>query len=85
MRSSGPGWYQNVAPFFSAPLLDTSVSDDALGAWLDAHTMKCHQHLLSRLDKVRSGPEGSSGGPVWVLDDPYQQRLESVSVEAEDL
>ena len=52
-HSREPGWYQNVAPLLTAPLLDPAVGEDALAAWIDANTLRCHKLLLERLHTAR--------------------------------
>ena len=44
--------------FFKAPLLDPSVEDGQLAAWIDSNTMQCHKNLLPLLAKAR--PQGGA-------------------------
>jgi hypothetical protein len=72
-----PGWWATVRRVLGPPLLDPAVSDADLGAWIDAHTMRVHGRLLERRDKVRRGD--ADGGPAFILDDSYGERLRAIS------
>jgi len=41
-HSHSPGWWHNAKKILSPPLIDPTVSDRDLAAWLDTHTMKAH-------------------------------------------
>ncbi|KAK9824355.1 hypothetical protein WJX72_009649 [[Myrmecia] bisecta] len=69
-RSSEPGWYANAMQLLKLPLLDVSVTEDRLAAWIDANTMQVHQ-FLGLLGKLRRDDNGA-----LVLDDPYWQQLQ---------
>ena len=44
--------FDNVKTMLRPPLLDPSVPDEQLAAWIDSHTMHVHQ-FLDKLDRVR--------------------------------
>ena len=47
-----PCRFENVRSMLKSPLLDPSVPEERLAAWIDSHTMHVHQ-FLDRLDRVR--------------------------------
>lgn len=72
-----PGWWATVRRVLGLPLLDPTVSDADLGAWIDSHTMRVHGRLLERRDKIRRGTVDD--GPAFILDDDYGERLQELS------
>eukprot|EP00887_Chlorella_sp_A99_P003588 scaffold7.g3588.t1 len=48
-----PGWWQTVRRMLRPPLMDPSVPDGELAAWIDANTMAVHAHLLANLGSLR--------------------------------
>ena len=60
---------------FQAPLLDVSVGEERLAAWIDANTMRCHRNLLPLLEHARRGE--AAGDAAWTLDHPYQAILDA--------
>jgi hypothetical protein len=41
-------------------LADPGVPDEALAAWIDAHTMRVHARLLDRRNAIAAGPRPRS-------------------------
>jgi hypothetical protein len=69
-----PGWWINAKKILQPPLIDPNVPDSELSAWLDAHTMAVHHHLLPLLRKVKPGGEPGT----YLLDDEYWDRLQAL-------
>ena len=69
-----PGWWQNVRQLLRPPLLDASVPEGRLAAWLDQHTMRVHDAFLDKLSKLQI----EEGSGRLVLDDPYWQQLQQL-------
>ncbi|KAL6776784.1 hypothetical protein ACKKBF_B30895 [Auxenochlorella protothecoides x Auxenochlorella symbiontica] len=40
--ANGPGWWCNVKHIVGLPLLDPSLPDEGVAAWIDEHTMAIH-------------------------------------------
>lgn len=68
------GWYRNVRHLLHKPLLDTTVAEEKLAAWIDEHTMRVHGGFLDKLPKLRKGDTKYG----VVLEDPYWQELQAV-------
>jgi hypothetical protein len=75
-----PGWWINGKELLTPPLLDPSVPESKLAAWLDKHTMNVHSRLLEKLNKVRLAKEESSTS-VFILDDLYWKQLQALPRE----
>lgn len=69
-----PGWWSNAKHMLLPPLIDPSVPENKLAAWIDAHTMNVHHRLLSKLDKVRQGEQAGS----FILQDKYWEQLQAL-------
>ena len=79
-----PGWWINAKQLLTAPLIDPTVSDTTLDAWLQAHTMDVHHRLLSKLDKVKR--QSSSGkhdidNMFMLEEDEYWEQLQALPRE----
>lgn len=66
--------WDNVCRMLGPPLLDPTVPDAKLAAWLDAHTMRVHAGLLHSLHTLRW--QGSSGR--LALGGAYGAQLEAL-------
>ena len=73
-----PGWWVNAKELLTPPLLDPSIPETKLAAWIDKHTMNVHSRLLERLDKVRRGKEENKENFVLDDDDPYWAQLQAL-------
>lgn len=66
-----PGWWFNIKEMITPPLMEVSLPEEKLAAWIDAHTMRVHGGFLDKLDKLRR--DDTTG--KLVLDDPYWEEL----------
>ena len=66
-----PGWWHNAKQLLRPPLLDPSLPEEEVAAWVDAHTMRVHAGFLHLLPKLRRDAQTRR----LVLDDPYWQQL----------
>lgn len=66
LHLSGFAFWENVKKVLLPPLIDPRVKEEALGAWLDEHTMLIHSRLSSLIPKIRAAPPPSSG---FILED----------------
>ena len=70
-----PGWWHNAKQLLRPPLLDPSLPEDQVAAWVDAHTMRVHAGFLHLLPKLRRDAQTQQ----LVLDDPYGQQLQQLA------
>jgi len=78
------GWWANAKELLTLPLLDPSIPETKLAAWLDKHTMNVHSRLLEKLDKVRlvRGKENKEKlSSVFILEDQYWEHLQALPRE----
>ncbi len=73
-----PGWWIHAKELLTPPLIDSSIPETKLAAWLDKHTMNVHSRLLAKLDKVRALKDKDK---VYILEDPYWQQLQALPRE----
>ena len=69
-----PGWWHNAKQLLRPPLLDPSLPEDQVAAWVDAHTMRVHAGFLHLLPKLRREVQTQR----LVLDDSYWQQLQQL-------
>ena len=69
-----PGWWHNAKQLLRPPLLDPSLPEEEVAAWVDAHTMRVHAGFLHLLPKLRRDAQTRR----LVLDDPYWQQLQQL-------
>jgi hypothetical protein len=77
------GWWVNAKELLTLPLVDPSIPETKLAAWLDTHTMNVHSRLLEKLDKVRLAREENKekSSSVFILEDQYWEQLQSLPRE----
>lgn len=77
------GWWVNAKELLTPPLLDPSIPESKLAAWLDEHTMNVHSRLLEKLDKVRLGKEETKKklSSHFILEDQYWDQLQALPRE----
>ena len=79
--SFDPGWWINAKEILQPPLLDTSLPDAKLAAWLDANTMNVHSKLFERQQKIKkqAASDEKEGSPKFVIEgDEYWERLQAL-------
>ena len=74
-----PGWWHNAKQLLRPPLLDPSLTEDQVAAWVDAHTMRVHAGFLHLLPKLRREVPSQR----LVLDDSYWQQLQRLPAAAQ--
>ena len=79
------GWWANAKQLLSPPLLDSSIPDSKVAAWLEAHTMAVHHQLLAKLDKIRrrrvkqeEEVEEEETTRGFVMEDEYWEQLQQL-------
>ncbi len=72
-----PGYWHHAKELLKPPLLDPTVPEDRLAAWLDKHTMAVHNRLLERRHKIRQAEKPGT----FMLDpnDEYAKRLSTLT------
>lgn len=68
-----PGWIIHARAILRPPLFDPSVSDDKIASWLDMHTMRVHDELFQRLEKIHRVNENERRYQMDENDEYWQQ------------
>ena len=83
-----PGWWLNAKELLTPPLIDPTVPESKLAAWIDRNTMHVHSRLLKKLDKVRVGSKKESKktssslpSSAFIVEDPYWDQLQALPRE----